>query len=271
MALQADLPDRASIEQLRIAGTVRRVASGASLGLKRGMLECERALFIAMTLDAIGITADGQFNLFCFKTAVWIVTIAAFHRAFQDLMVKRLAELRFGFRMAAHTKLRFAGFQSKRRGLIRIFPRHVVNIGDRACLFVTEWCGMRAVTICTADVITPVLASAIVIVAFFAGVTGKTCLRNKLRVLALERNYIFRVCGVFEMFLSRAVARFAALNLVLPTRYVLEFGMFSAGKILELVLVARLAGIAADVIVGACGRNERGLDVFMIYGIAENF
>ena len=74
------------------------------------MFKNEWTLFIGVTFDAGRIRADREFCLFRFKTTVRIMTIAAFHRAFQNFVVKGLGELRFGFAVAADTELRFAGF-----------------------------------------------------------------------------------------------------------------------------------------------------------------
>ena len=173
MTFQTRLSDRAAIQHFRIARSVRSMASCAALGLERGVFISERPLLIAVALDAVGVGAYSKFDLLCLKTSVGVVTIAAFHRAFEHLMMERLAELRFRFRMAAHTKLRFARFQPQCRCLIWILAGHVVNKGDRAGFFVTKWCGMRAVAVGTPDIISPMLAPAIVIMRFLSGVASQ--------------------------------------------------------------------------------------------------
>ena len=89
---------------------MRGVTGSAPLSLERSMFVCKRALFVAVTLDAACVGADRQLDLFCFKPAVRIVTVAAFHRPFQNLVMKRLGKLRLCFRVAAHAELRFARF-----------------------------------------------------------------------------------------------------------------------------------------------------------------
>ena len=44
-----------------------------------------------------------------------IMAVAAFHRAFEDLVVERLGEIGLRFTMAAHAKLRVACFQHLKR------------------------------------------------------------------------------------------------------------------------------------------------------------
>ena len=75
------------------------------------MFERERTLFFAVALDARCICPDSQFGLFRFKTAVRIMTIAAFHRTFQHFVVERFRELRFCLGVAANAQLSFARFE----------------------------------------------------------------------------------------------------------------------------------------------------------------
>ena len=46
-----------------------------------------------------------------------------------------------------------------------------------------------------------------------------------------------------------AMTRFAALSFIFPTGNFLQFGMFSAGKLFKLVLMAGFAGFATDQII----------------------
>ena len=61
------------------------------------MFENERALFVGVTTNACRVGTHGQPGLLGFKAAVRIVAIAAVHCAFEDLVVKRLAELSLCF------------------------------------------------------------------------------------------------------------------------------------------------------------------------------
>ena len=52
--------------------------------------------------------AYGKSCLFQFKAPVWIVAVAALHRAFQHLVMERRTERGFNFAVTAQAKLRFA-------------------------------------------------------------------------------------------------------------------------------------------------------------------
>lgn len=100
MAFEAKLPHAASLEHLRIRRAVRRVARRAAFDLERRMFENERAGLIAMALDARCVRTYGEFRLFLFEASVRIMTVAAVHRSFEDLVMERLAELSLCFGMA---------------------------------------------------------------------------------------------------------------------------------------------------------------------------
>ena len=92
------------------------MASGAALKLERAVFEYERSLLVGVALDTSRISANCQLGLFLFEPAVRIVAIAALHRAFENFMVKGLAELSFRFVVAGHAKLRLVcGKHSFRR------------------------------------------------------------------------------------------------------------------------------------------------------------
>lgn len=100
VARQAKLPNPAGDQQAWIGGTVGRMARNAAFRLDGRVLIDERALFIGVTLDTSRVSTCCQPCLFKFEAAMRIVTIAATHRAFQDLMVKRKIKLMLHFRMA---------------------------------------------------------------------------------------------------------------------------------------------------------------------------
>ena len=75
---------------------------------------------------------------------------------------------------------------------------------------------MRRVTVCAANVIAPVLATTEVVVFLFAGMAGKTSLRDCLGRFILERNDLCRV-AFFQMSLAGTMARFATRHLSFPT------------------------------------------------------
>lgn len=100
---------------------MRRVTSRAPLGLHRRVFECERPLFVDVALNAGCISARRQSGLLQLKSAVWIVTVAATHGAFQNLVVEGRRELRFDFAMATDTKLRIVGLQHSYSREARLF------------------------------------------------------------------------------------------------------------------------------------------------------
>jgi len=69
------------------------------------MLVNKRTLLVSVTLDACCIHAGSQSRLFEFETAVWIVAVAALHRAFQDFVVKGQVELVLGLAVTTEAKL----------------------------------------------------------------------------------------------------------------------------------------------------------------------
>ena len=103
-----------------------------------------------------------------------IVAIAALHRALEYFVVEGLGELSLGLHVAAHAQLRFAGLEPECGCLIWIFSGHIINKGLRPYLLVFEWTRVRAVTIGTTDIITPVLAASEIIVTLFARMTRET-------------------------------------------------------------------------------------------------
>ena len=100
----------------------------------------------------------------------------------------------------------------------------------------------------TSDVITPVLAAAEVVPLFFAGMAIKTSFRDLLRGLVLEGDDLCLIAATLHVRLTRAVARFAAGDLVFPTGHLREIRMGRVRVRLELIFVAVLAHVGADVI-----------------------
>ncbi len=89
VARQTELRHAAGYQQPRIGRAVRRVTSAASFRLHRGMFESERPLLVRVTLHTSRICASGQSRLFEFKTAMWIMAIAALHSSFENLVMER--------------------------------------------------------------------------------------------------------------------------------------------------------------------------------------
>jgi len=75
------------------------------------MFESEWALFAAVAFYACDVGTDRELGLLRFKAAMSVVTIAALHRSFENLVMKRFGELRFLFIVATETKLGLAGLE----------------------------------------------------------------------------------------------------------------------------------------------------------------
>jgi hypothetical protein len=115
VACQAELVNSAVPQQTRIRRSMRRMTSRASFSFYRSMFVGERTLFVHVTFNASCVGTSGQSGLFEFKTTMRIMAINATDRAFQNLMVKGRAEIRFDLAVAAHAKLRIAGLQDSHR------------------------------------------------------------------------------------------------------------------------------------------------------------
>ena len=89
---------------------MRCVTRNAAVRFERCVLVSERPLLIRMALYASRICARRESGLFEFETAVRIVTIAAFHRAFQHLVMKGFVEVGLNFVVATDAELWLAGF-----------------------------------------------------------------------------------------------------------------------------------------------------------------
>jgi hypothetical protein len=87
------------------------MARGASFGLEWRVLVSERTLLVCMTLYAGRIGAGCQPGLLELETAMRVMTVAALHRAFQHLVMKRLVEVRLNFVVTAYAELGFADLE----------------------------------------------------------------------------------------------------------------------------------------------------------------
>ena len=119
MAFYAELCDGGSPQQPRVRGTVRIVAGCASLYLRGRVLEHKRSLLIRVALYTCLIDAGGQPDLFLLESAVLIVTIRAFHDAFEHAMMERLEELGSGLIVAGNAELRLRLHQHMGRPVSR--------------------------------------------------------------------------------------------------------------------------------------------------------
>ena len=99
----------------------------APVGLDRSMLINKRALLVRMTLNASCIRTSRESCLFQFKPAMRVVTIAALHGSFENLVMEWQIKLVFHFRVTAHAELWLARFQQP----LRREPRFLsVGFGD---------------------------------------------------------------------------------------------------------------------------------------------
>ena len=88
-----------------------RVTRDAPVSLNRSMLVNKRTLFVGVTLDARGIGAGCESRLFQLESAVWVMAIAASHRAFEHFVMGRQGELVFDLIVTVQAKPRLADFQ----------------------------------------------------------------------------------------------------------------------------------------------------------------
>jgi hypothetical protein len=109
---------------------VRCVTGGAPFGFERRVFVNERTLLVGMALYARGIGAGGQSRLLEFETAVGIVTIAALHHAFKDLVMKWLVEVGLNFVVTIHAELRLARLQQEASCEVVFFRVGCANKGD---------------------------------------------------------------------------------------------------------------------------------------------
>jgi len=72
------------------------------------MLVNKRTLFVSVTLDTRGVGAGRESRLFQLKSAVWVVAIAASHRAFEHFVMERKVELVLRFAVTTEAKLGIA-------------------------------------------------------------------------------------------------------------------------------------------------------------------
>ena len=111
VARQAQLIDASEFQESGISRPVRRMARRATFGLEWRVFVSKRTLLVGVALYARRIRAGGQSCLLELKATVRIVTIIALHRAFEDLMMKRLIEIGLYFVVTAYAELRVADLE----------------------------------------------------------------------------------------------------------------------------------------------------------------
>ena len=207
----------------------------------------KRSLLVCVTLDASGVGAGRESRLFQFETAMRIVAIAALHRAFQHLVMKRQVELVLRLRMATETELwlaRLEQLQIGEPGLLRVGSRdeHI-----RRRELTPAGFRVRRVTVSATDVVAPVLAAPEVVVFFPASMTGQTRFRDLFRRFVFERDDLLRI-AFFTVRLAWTMTRLATRHLLLPTGKRGELRVRSVREGFELIFVAVFTSGAADVV-----------------------
>jgi hypothetical protein len=84
------------------------MARSAPFDLQGRVLEKKRPLFVCVTLNARSIRAHGKPRLLLLEPPMRIVTVAAVHRSFENLVMERFCELRLRLVVTGHAQLRFA-------------------------------------------------------------------------------------------------------------------------------------------------------------------
>ena len=92
MTLETEESHQIACQELLISGPVRCVTGLTALNLDWSVLENEWPLLVGVTLDARRVTCDGIAHGLARKPAVLVVTIAAVHGAFGNLVVEGLGE-----------------------------------------------------------------------------------------------------------------------------------------------------------------------------------
>ena len=118
MALKTELPHFISFEHLGTVRSVRGVAGGAAFDFQRRVLEDERPLLVGVAFDTGCVSAGVEPGLLLLESAMWVVTIRAVHRAFQNPVMERLRELRLRFVMTGEAQLRLSLYKHLDRGQI---------------------------------------------------------------------------------------------------------------------------------------------------------
>ena len=195
---------------------MRRVTCRTALQFERSMLVDERPCLIRVAPDATCVGTNGKLSLFRLKASVRIMTIAALHRSLKNLVMERFAELRFGLVVTRNAKLRLICGEHLYRCLTGILCRDIGGERHRTGTTVTGRRPVGRMTFIAADVVTPVLAAAKVVVVLFACVTGQTSFGCRLSIQPLERDYLRDIAGTFHVRLARAVTGFATDDLAFP-------------------------------------------------------
>ena len=105
---------------------------------------------------------------------------------------------------------------------------------------------MRRVTIGTANIVAPVLATTEVVSLFLARMAAKTSFSGFFRCLVLERNNLGGI-AFRDVVLTRTMTRLATGDLALPAADRGKLGVGGVRVRFELIFVTVFAGFTADV------------------------
>ena len=111
VALQAKRVHVAHVQQARIRGAVRRVATDAAFCLEHWMLINERSSRLHVALGANGILVSGGPELNALERTMGIMAVGALHQTFRDLVMEGLGESHLYVGMAVFAELRLRNFE----------------------------------------------------------------------------------------------------------------------------------------------------------------
>ena len=140
--------------------------------------------------------------------------------------MKWLIEVWLHFAVAADAELRLTNLQHCEGRKISFLGIGGAHKGDRPGNVSFGRFGVRRMAVSATDIIAPVFTTAEVIAFLLACVAGQTSLRDFFRGFVLERNDLGGIT-LLGMFLTGAVTRFTASDLILPTAYLRELCMRS--------------------------------------------
>jgi len=116
---------------------------------------------------------------------------------------------------------------------------------------------MSRVAVIAANIIPPVLATAVVVVVLPPGVAGETTLGNLFGALILEGVNLRFVAASFDVRFARSVAGFTTLHFALPVGLAGNLCMLGLCEAIELSFMASLAALASYEVFGIVTRKDR--------------
>ena len=247
VAGQAKLRHPTGRQHTWICGTMRCMTGNTAFSLHRRMLVDKRTLFVRMTSKTCRVCACRESCLLQLKATMRIVTVTALHRPFQHFVMGRQIELVLDFRVATQTELWLVHLQQFCRREARFLSISVGDKNIRVGEVLSRLHSVGRMAIDATNVVTPMLAAPEVVVLFLTRVTGKTSLRNLFWRFILIRDHPLWI-AFFDMCLAWTMTRLATRHLIIPTLGLRELKMRRVRESLELIFVAVLTSITADVV-----------------------